>query len=141
MCDMDNLSGAAEKILAEKDGQVRSLEARLRSQSEYAVWLQRAIEYHCQGEKVPAWVRVHCPHHAGKLDAALAGAVPPPGAAAYGELCRVAAEDGAELIFHRTGRGLTAYATRRPGDVPDVTAELDGEAATFLRNWLADQVR
>ena len=37
----------------------------------YALALQRAIEAHCRGEVVAAGVAVLCPHHAGKLNAAL----------------------------------------------------------------------
>jgi hypothetical protein len=38
----------------------------------YATSLQRAIEYHCRGERVPAELMQQCPHHAVKLDAATA---------------------------------------------------------------------
>lgn len=37
----------------------------------YAIALQRAIEAHCRGEVVPDDVAALCPHHAGKLNAAL----------------------------------------------------------------------
>lgn len=38
---------------------------------DYAVALQRAIEYHCRGEIVPEFVANDCPHHARRLNDAL----------------------------------------------------------------------
>ena len=35
---------------------------------DYAIALQRAIEYHCRGEEVPAEIAKECPHHAEMLD-------------------------------------------------------------------------
>jgi len=35
---------------------------------EYAISLQRAIEYHCHGELVPPVVAKGCPHHAKMLN-------------------------------------------------------------------------
>ena len=39
---------------------------------EYAISLQRAIEYHCRGECVPDWIAKECPYHAKKLNDHLA---------------------------------------------------------------------
>ena len=35
---------------------------------EYAIALQRAIEHHCHGERVPPEVAAKCPHHARMLN-------------------------------------------------------------------------
>lgn len=39
---------------------------------EYAIALQRAVEYHCHGEQVPPEVAAKCPHHARMLNDHLA---------------------------------------------------------------------
>lgn len=58
----------------------KPFEILFEAQKEYSLALARAIEAHCRGEVVPPEIRAICPHHAGKLDAALltkTKAVPP----------------------------------------------------------------
>ena len=35
---------------------------------DYAIWLQRAIEYHCRGYYIPTSIKTYCPHHSKLLD-------------------------------------------------------------------------
>jgi hypothetical protein len=49
------------------------IEKRVAAFADYAVALQRAIEYHCKGESVPESIARECPWHARMLDAALGG--------------------------------------------------------------------
>lgn len=48
--------------------EVEQLRARSSRQTDYAVALQRAIEYHCRNMPTPRRIAVQCPHYAGKLD-------------------------------------------------------------------------
>lgn len=49
------------------------LDERLEKQLGYSIALQRAIEYHSDGEEVPSHIAEKCPHHAGKLNKSLLG--------------------------------------------------------------------
>lgn len=44
---------------------------RLYEQTDHIIALQRSIEYHCQGEKVPKEIAIQCPYHAKMLDESL----------------------------------------------------------------------
>jgi hypothetical protein len=45
--------------------------------NDYALWLQRAIEYHVRDEIIPEIIAQHCPHHAHALNKHLAGKIEP----------------------------------------------------------------
>jgi hypothetical protein len=61
----------------DKDGKyvywedVKDLQSRYEKAMRYSIDLQRAIEYHCRGEKVPDRVAEGCPFHANALNARL----------------------------------------------------------------------
>lgn len=49
-----------------------SLQSRYEKAMRYSIDLQRAIEWHCRGQRVPDRVEEGCPHHARMLDQRLA---------------------------------------------------------------------
>jgi len=65
-----------EQEMSQRDDQIDELRKRLDTQTDYAICLQRAIEYHCRGERVPELVASGCRHHAEMLDAGLPKPLP-----------------------------------------------------------------
>ena len=125
--------------IRELEEKVKRLTEMLEGQTNYSVALQRAIEAHCRGEKVPAWVSIKCPHLARKLDGDH-GQSPPP--TTYGPVCSVKDPRGRELVLTTDEHAsLVVYAINASGSVPMVTLILHEETARFLRDWLVDQVR
>jgi hypothetical protein len=123
----------------EAPDEVSRLRRQLEDQTNYSIHLQRAIEYHCRGEKVPAWVSIKCPHLARKLDGDH-GHSPEP--RTFGPVCSVKDPRGRELVLATNEHGsLVVYAMDHGGCVPKVTLTLHEETARFLRDWLTDQVR
>ena len=62
-----DLQAAIEDLVADRDTLSRWRDAAV----DYGISLQRAIEAHCRGQKVPLAIAQQCPHHAGLLDSLL----------------------------------------------------------------------
>ena len=61
---------------ADLEAHIKEALAQPDTDMDYAIALQRAIEWHCKGKAVPPEVAARCPHHAEKLNKALALAQP-----------------------------------------------------------------
>ncbi|MHC4545762.1 MAG: hypothetical protein ACYSYL_14780 [Planctomycetota bacterium] len=114
----------------------------VRAEVSYAVHLQRAIEYHRSDQKVPAWVAIHCPHHAEMLDSNLMKDKKAGPSHKYGRTCMVSDDGGQELILClNEHESVVVYAVRQVGSTPAMTITLHEQTAQFLRDWFVDQVR
>ena len=66
--EMNCIVHPTERSLKER---IAELTVSLAAQVNYSIALQRAIEYHANGARVPQHIAANCPHHSELLNAAL----------------------------------------------------------------------
>ena len=73
IADYERVESLQQARIAQLEEELRrsvtNAEATTRTISiDYAIALQRAVEYHCRGQQVPEWIAHDCPRHAEKLN-------------------------------------------------------------------------
>jgi len=63
-----------DRLVAVLEAAIADCERKNVEMTNYAIALQRAIEYHCRGQSVPDYIAKQCPHHAQLLNAHLESA-------------------------------------------------------------------